>query len=154
MKLEKTGGATMVWRLLLGSALALVLSSCYNRGTSPASVFPIKSGERWEASITIGDRALTTEFELKGAPARENYSENVGADFRTTNGIKRGRGYVMYSSNLFLTYFWLSDDQYDFVGCQVQYGQALERQTVGFSRFVYQGTSQTLKDGCTLTRIR
>jgi hypothetical protein len=154
VKLQKTKGRLTVSRLVLGAVLAFMLSACYNRGASATSVFPIKSGERWEASITIGDRTITTEFELESAPIRESYSEDVSAEFRTTNGIKRGSGYVMYTSNLFLTYFWLSDSQYDFVGCQVQYGQALERRTVGFSSFVYQGTSQTRKDGCILTRLR
>ena len=144
----------VVSRLLLGTVLALVLTSCYNRGTDTTSVFPIKRGELWEASISTGDAAFKTEFELRGAPYREDGTENFSADFRTTNGTKRGSGHVLYRSNLFLTYFWLSDNQYDFVGCQVQYGQALERQTVGFSSSKFQGTSQTLKDGCTLTRLR
>ncbi len=95
-----------------------------------------------------------TQFELRSAPTRKNDTENISAGFRTTNGIKRGSGYVLAKSNLFTVYFWFSDDPYNFASCQVQYGQALERRTVGFSSFVYQGTSQTLKDGCTLTRLR
>ncbi len=150
---QARAGFLQSWQPWLVSGAFLVsMTACYNRGTTSASMFPIKSGELWEAQLTTAKGMITTNFQLKGAPTSD--SSGVEGHFSTTNGVRRGLGEVLLSSNLFLTYFWLSDEKYDFVSCEVHYAENLEQTTTGFAGFIADGTSRTLKDGCTLKRIR
>jgi hypothetical protein len=139
---------------IAASVLAFVITACFNRGTSTTSMFPIKSGELWEAQIIAGNKTILTEFRLDGAPAIDSDTKNLQANFTTTNGVKRGSGQVLLASNLFISYFWLSDNKYDFVSCQVQYAENLEPITRGYSFFVLDGTSRSLENGCTLRRLQ
>jgi hypothetical protein len=138
--------------ILLGFILVIAMSSCFNRGTTPSSMFPIKSGEVWEAQITTGNGVVRTNFRLESAPVYDGYA-SVSAPFATTNGVHRGEGTVLLESNLFSAYFWLSNERFDFVSCQVYYAEGLETITRGYSGFVFEGTSRTLKDGCVLKRM-
>ena len=149
MRLNKTG----VSRLAVGVLLALALSACYNRGTSPDAMFPIKSGEVWQAKIITSYKTITTEFQLDGPPYYDKDSQEAEA-FLSNNGELVGKGYANLDYNLFRINFSLASESNAYLACQVFYAERLERITVGFSFFTYQGTSQSLKDGCTLTRLR
>ena len=94
------------WQLgSMGAALAIVMTACPSaRGGSPAAIFPIKSGDVWSVAFSNSGGNVTVGFALDGAPEYDDAGD-IGADFKTTDNVAGGFGYVLTETGRFQASF-------------------------------------------------
>jgi hypothetical protein len=93
------------WQLgVLGAALALMMTACPSgRGGNATSNFPIKAGDVWAVVFANSGGTVTVGFGLDGAPEYDD--GDIYADFKTTNNVAGGFGYVLTQTGRFQASF-------------------------------------------------
>lgn len=90
------------WRMgLIGAALVIAMTSCPGRSSdrgNASSVFPIKAGDVWAVTFSNSGGTIVVGFGLDGAPEYDDEGD-VYADFRTTDNVQGGFGFVLTKDN-------------------------------------------------------
>ena len=90
------------WQMgLIGAALVMAMTSCPGRSSNQGnatSVFPIKAGDVWAVQFSNSGGTITVGFGLDGAPEFDDEGD-VYADFKTTDNVQGGFGYVLTKNN-------------------------------------------------------
>ncbi len=91
------------WQMgLIGAALVAGMTSCPGRSSNQgnaSSVFPIKAGDVWAVTFSNSGGTITVGFGLNGAPEYDDDGD-IYADFKTTDNVQGGFGYVLTKDNL------------------------------------------------------
>ena len=92
------------WQMgLIGAALVMAMTSCPGRSSDQSSatgVFPIKAGDAWTVTFSNSGGTITVGLSLNGAPEFDDDGD-IYADFKTTNNVQSGFGYVITKDNRF-----------------------------------------------------
>jgi hypothetical protein len=94
------------WQLIaLGAAFTLVMTACPSgRGGNATTNFPIKAGDVWAVVFSNSGGTVTVGFGLDGAPEYDDDGD-IYADFKTTNNVSGGFGYVLTQTGRFQASF-------------------------------------------------
>ncbi len=92
------------WQMgLIGAALVMAMTSCPGRSSNQgnaSSVFPIKAGDVWAVTFSNSGGTIVVGIGLNGAPEYDDDGD-VYADFKTTDNVQGGFGYVLTKDNVF-----------------------------------------------------
>ena len=92
------------WQMgLIGAALTVAMTACPGRSSdqgNASSAFPIKSGDVWAVTFTNSGGTIVVGLTLNGAPEYDDDGD-VYADFKTTNNVQGGFGYVITKDKIF-----------------------------------------------------
>ena len=92
------------WQMgLIGGALTVAMTACSGRSSdqgNASNVFPIKAGDVWAVTFSNSTRTIVVGLTLNGAPEYDDDGD-VYADFKTTDNVQGGFGYVITKDKIF-----------------------------------------------------